>query len=64
MALRIKSIAIEHNVPVEENKPLARALYPAVEIGDIVPEKYWMVLVEILSRVRRADYQNKFNQQA
>ena len=58
LALRIKSIAIENNVPVEENKPLARALYPVVEIGDKVPEKYWIIIAEILGRVRRADYLN------
>ena len=64
LALRIKSIAIENNVPIEENKPLARDMYPAVEMGDIVPEKYWIIIAEILGRVRRADYQNRFNQQA
>jgi flagellar biosynthetic protein FlhB len=56
LALRIKQIALDNGVPVEENKPLARALYPILEVGDIVPQEYWAVIAEILRRVRGADY--------
>jgi flagellar biosynthetic protein FlhB len=55
LAFRIKRIAIENNVPVEENKALARALYAEVEVGDIVPEKYWRLIIEILLRVKSID---------
>jgi flagellar biosynthetic protein FlhB len=55
VALRIKAIAREHNVPIVENKPLARALYAEVDIGDTVPEKYWYVILEILTRVLTLD---------
>ncbi|MDR2659237.1 MAG: flagellar biosynthesis protein FlhB [Spirochaetaceae bacterium] len=55
LALRIKHLAAELNVPVVENKPLARALYAEVEIGDYVPVKYWAVIAEILKRVKSMD---------
>jgi flagellar biosynthetic protein FlhB len=55
LALRIKRLAAELNVPVVENKPLARALYAEVEIGDYVPVKYWAVIAEILKRVKTMD---------
>ncbi len=53
MALRIKEIAKENDVPIVENKPLARALYAEVEIGDIIPEKYYQVMAVILAEVYR-----------
>jgi flagellar biosynthetic protein FlhB len=59
LALRIKRIALEHAVPVVENKPLARALYAAVDVGDVVPEQFWMPVVEILKRVKSADEYRK-----
>jgi flagellar biosynthetic protein FlhB len=51
MALRIREIARENNVPVIENKPLARALYAEVEIGDEIPETYYEVTAIILAQV-------------
>jgi flagellar biosynthetic protein FlhB len=55
LALRIKRLAAELGVPVVENKPLARALYAEVEIGDYVPVKYWALIAEILKRVKTMD---------
>ena len=51
IALRIRSIAEENGVPCMENKPLARALYTEVEIGDTIPEKYYEVMALILAEV-------------
>jgi flagellar biosynthetic protein FlhB len=51
VAQRIKQIARENDVEIVENKPLARALYAEVEIGDIIPEQYYKTLSIILSRV-------------
>jgi flagellar biosynthetic protein FlhB len=59
LALRIKRIAAEYKIPVFENKPLARALYAEVEIGDYVPVKYWNVIAEILKRVKTLDEYRK-----
>jgi flagellar biosynthetic protein FlhB len=53
IAQRIKDIAFENNVPVMENKPLAQALYREVEIGDVIPEKFYEVMSTILAEVYR-----------
>lgn len=51
VAQRIREVATEHQVPIVENKPLARALYAEVEIGDTVPEVYYRAVATILAHV-------------
>jgi flagellar biosynthetic protein FlhB len=51
LAKRIRETAEENDVPVIENKPLARALYAEVEIGDTIPEKYYEAVVTVLKQV-------------
>ena len=53
IAQRIRELAIEHAVPLIENRPLARALYADVEIGDEIPEKYYEAVVAVLKQVYR-----------
>jgi flagellar biosynthesis protein FlhB len=50
-AFRIREIARENNIPVMENKPLARALYSDVAVGEEIPVKYWETVSIILSEV-------------
>ena len=38
IALRIREIARENEVPLVENRPLAQDMYRRLEIGDIIPE--------------------------
>ncbi len=52
-ALRIRRIAAEAEVPVIENKPLARAIYAEVEVGDQIPEKFYEAMVIVLREVYR-----------
>lgn len=51
LALKIKAIAAEHDVKIEENPPLARALYKAVEIEKEIPPEFYQAVAEILSYV-------------
>jgi flagellar biosynthetic protein FlhB len=51
LALMIKRVAAQNEVPVVENKVLARALYAEAEIGEYIPEAYYMVVATILSTV-------------
>ncbi|WP_370232636.1 flagellar biosynthesis protein FlhB [Cognatishimia sp.] len=51
MARQIRLIAHEHDIPILENKPLARTLYDVVEIDDPVPVEHWEVVAEIISFV-------------
>ena len=53
VAQRIKEIARESKVPIVENKPLARALYATVEVGDIVPAELYQAVAEVLAYVYR-----------
>lgn len=52
MAFRIRRIALDNEVPIVENKPLARALYAETEVGDEVPFAYWQAVILILRKVR------------
>lgn len=51
IALNIKRIGKENEVPIVENKPLARALYKDVEIGQYIPEEYYKAVAEVLAFV-------------
>jgi flagellar biosynthesis protein FlhB len=51
MAKRIREIAMEHDVPIIEKAPLARALYPAVEVGQEVPLEFYRAVAEVLAFV-------------
>lgn len=53
IAQKIKLIAKEHDVIMVENRPLARAMYDQVEIGDPVPEEFFKAVAEILAYVYR-----------
>jgi flagellar biosynthetic protein FlhB len=51
VAERIKEIAREHGVPIVENKPLARALFKAVDVGQQVPAHLYEAVAEVLALV-------------
>ncbi|MBT9588603.1 EscU/YscU/HrcU family type III secretion system export apparatus switch protein [bacterium] len=54
VALTIRKMAKKHQIPVVENKPLARALYP-LEVDDIIPYEFFAPVAEILVAVARAE---------
>ncbi|MGG0738014.1 flagellar biosynthesis protein FlhB [Niallia taxi] len=58
LAQKIKLIAKEHEVITVENRPLARALYSQVDVGDIVPEEFFKTVAEILAYVYRTKKQH------
>ena len=51
LARKIKEIAREHNIEIYENKPLARALYQSVEVGEEIPEELYQAVAEVLAFV-------------
>jgi flagellar biosynthetic protein FlhB len=53
VALKIREIAKEHDVPIVENPPLARALYAAVEVDREIPSEHYKAVAEIISYVFR-----------
>jgi len=53
IALKIKEIAIENDVPIHENPPLAQALYKQVEIGETIPEEMYQAVAAILAKLAK-----------
>jgi flagellar biosynthetic protein FlhB len=53
IAEKIKEVARLHDVPLVENKPLARALFYAVKVGDYIPENFYFIVAELLAEVYR-----------
>lgn len=51
VALKIREVAKENNVAIMENKPLARALYATVDIGQQIPPELYQAVAEILAVV-------------
>ncbi|MGC7870297.1 flagellar biosynthesis protein FlhB [Desulfosporosinus sp. SYSU MS00001] len=53
IALRMRELAKEYGLVIMENKPLARALYAQVEIGQGIPEELYKAVAEVLAFVYR-----------
>ncbi len=53
VALRIREVAEENDVPVVENPPLARALYASVELDEEIPEEHYKAVAEVIGYVMR-----------
>ena len=53
LALRIRQRAIDLQIPIVENKPLAQALYKSVEVGQEIPPHLYRAVAEILAYIYR-----------
>jgi flagellar biosynthetic protein FlhB len=51
VALRIREVAREHNVPIVENVPLARALYATVDIDETIPREHFEAAAKVIGFV-------------
>lgn len=51
LALRIRQVAVQHQVPIIENPPLARALYSAIDVGRPIPPEFYRAMAEILAYI-------------
>jgi flagellar biosynthetic protein FlhB len=54
LAQRIKEIARTNDIPIVENRHLARALFTATEVGEIIPPQYYSAVAIILANIQRA----------
>lgn len=50
-AQRIRELALEHKVPLIENKPLARLLFFKTDVGRVIPVESFVLVAEILAYV-------------
>ncbi len=53
VALRIRALAEENDVPTVENPPLARALYASIDIDDTIPDEHYRAVAEVIGYVYR-----------
>jgi flagellar biosynthetic protein FlhB len=53
IAEKIRDEATKHNVPIIQNKPLVRAMYRKVEVGDMIPAAFYRAIAEVLALVYR-----------
>ncbi len=51
LALKIREVAQDNDVPVVENPPLARALYATVEVDEEIPAEHYRAVAELISYV-------------
>jgi flagellar biosynthetic protein FlhB len=63
-ALRIREIALEHQVPVIENKPLARLMFKYGRVGGEIPAQFYAVVAEVLAWVYRVNAYRYYRQQS
>jgi flagellar biosynthetic protein FlhB len=51
LAMRIKKIALDHQVPLIENAPLAQGLYKSTDVGQEIPPHLYRAVAEILAYI-------------
>jgi flagellar biosynthetic protein FlhB len=53
LAQRIRALAVENQIPLVENPPLAQALYKAVDVGQEIPAHLYRAVAEVLAYILR-----------
>jgi flagellar biosynthetic protein FlhB len=53
IALKIRAIAEAHDIPVVEDKPLARSLHAAVEVDRPIPAEFYRAVAEIVHLIQQ-----------
>lgn len=59
IALKIRAIATEHNIPIVENVPLARALHAACDVDRPIPTEHYAAVAEVISYILRIARQRR-----
>ncbi len=53
VAFRIRELAKDHDVPIVENPPLARALFASVDVDETIPGEHFKAVAEVIGFVMR-----------
>jgi flagellar biosynthetic protein FlhB len=53
LALRIRQLAMQHQIPIVQRPPLARALYRQVKVAQEIPPDFYQAVAEVLAHVYR-----------
>jgi len=54
LALRIRTEARRHGVPIKENRPVARTLYATAEVGEVIPAALYKAVAQLLASIYAA----------
>lgn len=60
LAQRIKKVAAEHNIPLHEDRELARALYKMCDVGDKIPPSLFKAVAQVLAYVYNLKKKKKY----
>jgi flagellar biosynthetic protein FlhB len=52
IALKIREIAEQNNIPVIEDKPLARSLYEVVTVDSVIPAEFYRTIAEVIHLIQ------------
>jgi flagellar biosynthesis protein FlhB len=53
VAQRIREVAEEHNIPIVENPPLARALFATADVDEPIPREHYEAVAKVIGFVMR-----------
>lgn len=59
IALRIREIAEENEIPIFEDPPLARSMFAQVSVDSVIPPIFYRAVAEIVQRIHAADAKKK-----
>ncbi len=59
LALRIRQLALDHQVPIVENQPLAQALYKSADVGQEIPPQLYRAVAEVLAYIYKLMHPGK-----
>ncbi|AFH50229.1 Flagellar biosynthetic protein FlhB [Ignavibacterium album JCM 16511] len=60
LAQKIKKVAAEHNIPLHEDRELARALYKMCDVGDKIPPSLFKAVAQVLAYVYNLKKNKKY----
>ncbi len=61
VALKIREIARESDIPIIENPPLARSLFATVDLDEEIPEAHYRAVAEVIGYVMRQKNQRRWS---
>jgi len=61
VALRIRAMAKEHDVPIIENPPLARALFAAVDVDEVIPTEHFKAVAQVIGFVMQMNTKKRWH---
>ena len=59
LTMKIREIAKQHNIPLHEDKELARALFKLCDVGDFIPTALFKAVAQVLAYIYQLKNEKK-----